>query len=183
MILPRAGIEILSGHGQTYFFVLVRCHLTFKVDLQSAYCAHHSTETAVLKVLSDILSAADTGSLSMSTLLDLSAAFDTVDHLILLCQLQTSYGLGGIVLAWLTSYLSNRTQYVHCSESTSTRLSVLFGVPQGSVLGPILFLLYTAVLVRLVESLGLQPHLYGRRHTNLRLVPSGCHRSPAASRY
>ena len=56
-------------------------------DLQSAYRAHHSTVTAELKVLSDILSAADTGSLSMLTLLDLSAAFDTVDHLILLCRL------------------------------------------------------------------------------------------------
>jgi len=76
-------------------------------DLQSAYRAHHSIETAVLKVLSDILSAADTGSLSMLTLLNLSAAFDTVDHLIFLRRLQTSYGLGGIVLAWLTSYLSN----------------------------------------------------------------------------
>ena len=116
---------------------------------------NHSTETAVLKVLSNILIAADTGSLSMLALLDLLVAFDTVDHLILLCRLQTSYGLGGNVLAWFTSYLANQTQYVHCSESVSTTLSVLFGVPQGSVLGPILFLLYTADLVQLVESFGL----------------------------
>ena len=81
-------------------------------DLQSAYRAHHSTETAVLKVLSDILSAVDTGNLSMLTLLDLSAAFDTVNHPILLRQLQTSYGLGVVVHAWFRSYLANHTQYV-----------------------------------------------------------------------
>ena len=66
-------------------------------DLQSAYRAQHSTETAVLKVLSDILTAADRGDLSMLTLLDLSAAFDTVDHRILLRRLKNSYGLNGVV--------------------------------------------------------------------------------------
>ena len=73
-------------------------------DLQSAYRAHHSTETAVLKVLSDILSAADTGSLSMLTLLDLSTAFDTVDHLILLRRLQTSYAVSYTHLTLPTIY-------------------------------------------------------------------------------
>ena len=68
--------------------------------------------------------------------------------------------INGVVHAWFRSYLTNCTQYVRCGESTSTPLSVLFGVPQGSVLGPILFLLYTADLVRLVESFGLEPHLY-----------------------
>jgi len=66
-------------------------------DLQSAYRAHHSTETAVTKVLSDILTALDTGDIGMLTLLDLSAAFDTVDHNILLRRLAVSYGLGGTV--------------------------------------------------------------------------------------
>jgi len=78
-------------------------------DRQSAYRAHHSTETAALRVLSDILLALDSGNIAVLTLLDLSAAFDSVDHCTLLQQLQTSYGLGGPVLAWFTSYLSNRT--------------------------------------------------------------------------
>ena len=69
---------------------------------------YKTAETAVLKVLSDILSAVDTGNLSMLTLLVLLAAFDTVDHPILLCRLQTSYGLGGVVHAWFRSYLANR---------------------------------------------------------------------------
>jgi len=73
-------------------------------DLQSAYLAEHSTETAVLKVLSNILTAADRGDLSMLTLLDLSAAFDTVDHPILLRRLKISYGLNGVVHVWISPY-------------------------------------------------------------------------------
>ena len=69
--------------------------------LQSAYCVGHSTETAVLKVLSDILLTIDSGDLSALVLLDLSAAFDTVDHDILIRRLKTSYGLSGMVLQWL----------------------------------------------------------------------------------
>jgi len=128
-------------------------------DLQSAYRAYHSTETAVLKVLSDILLAVDKGDLAMLTLLDLSAAFDTVDHVILLHRLRTSYGLGGSVHDWFSSYLRHRTQGVRCG-SRSAPTKVRFGVPQGSVLGPILFLLYTAGLIQLVQSHGLLPHLY-----------------------
>jgi len=128
-------------------------------DLQSAYRAQHSTETAVLKVLSDIhvLTAADRKDLSMLTLLDLLAAFDTADHPILLRRLKISYGLNGVVHLWISSYLTNCTQYVRCPGSRSIPLPELCGVPHGSVLGPLLFLLYTADLVQLVESFGLHP--------------------------
>jgi len=129
-------------------------------DLQSAYRAYHSTETAMLKVLSDILLAVDSGNLAILALLDLSAAFDTVDHTILLRRLDVSYGLGGSVHRWFTSYLHGRTQFVRCGSSKSAPTHVLYGVPQGSVLGPILFLLYTAGLIRLIESHSLCPHLY-----------------------
>ena len=129
-------------------------------DQQSAYRAHHSTETAVLNVLSDILTAVDNGDLAMLALLDLSAAFDSVDQRILLHRLEISYGLDGVVLQWFVSYLDHRTQFVCYRDSESTLGMVDFGVPHGSVLGPLLFLLYTADLVMVIQSYDLQPHLY-----------------------
>ena len=129
-------------------------------DRQSAYRAHHSTETAVLRVLSDILLALDSGDIAVLTLLDLAAAFDSVDHSTLLQRLQTSYGLGGPVLAWFTSYLSNRTQYVRLPTTRSAESADLYGVPQGSVRGPILLLLYTTDLLQLIRRHHLHPHAY-----------------------
>jgi len=141
-------------------------------DRQSAYRAHHSTETAVLSVLPDILLALDSGNIAVLTLLDLSAAFDSVDHSTLLQRLQTACGLGGPVLAWFTSYLSNRTQYVRLPTTRSAESAVLYGVPQGLVLGPILFLLYTADLLQLIRRHHLHPHAYADDTQTLRVLSS-----------
>jgi len=129
-------------------------------DSQSAYRAYHSTETAVLKVQSDILRAVVGGDLVVLALLDLSAAFETVHHDILLHRLDVSYGLGGMVHGWIRSYLTSRIQFVHFRASNSDPMMVSCGIPQGSVLGPILFLLYTADVVRIVKTHSLHPHLY-----------------------
>jgi len=131
-----------------------------QVTVQSAYRAMHSTETAVLKVLADILLALDSGDLAMLTLLDLSAAFDSVDHDTLLNRLQKSYGLGGQVLNWFASYLCGRVQHVRTSAACSTPSAILYGVLQRSVLGPVLLLLYTADLLQLVKHHQLIPHAY-----------------------
>ena len=129
-------------------------------ELHSAYRAFHSTETAVLKVLADIMREVDAGNLVILVLLDLSAAFDTVDHATLLERLKTSYGLGDTVLDWFTSYLGGRIQHARCGNSASIPTPVTCGILQGSVLGPILFILYTAFLTRLMQNRGLNPHMY-----------------------
>jgi len=124
--------------------------------LQPAYRTHHSTETVVLKVLTDILYAVDDGDLSVLALLHLS-----VDHDILLTRLNVSFGIGGAALDWLLqSYLTSRLKCVRRGSARSTHKAVRFGVPQGSVLGPLLFILYTAGLIDLIEGYGLNPHRY-----------------------
>jgi len=112
--------------------------------LQSAYKMFHSTETALLKVQNDILQATDSGKSTILVLLDLSAAFDTVDHEVLLNRLSEQFGIRGIALQWIRSYLTNRSQSVLIDGEESDAWEILFGVPQGSVLGPILFTLYSA---------------------------------------
>ena len=114
----------------------------------------------MLKVLGDILHAIDGGDLAMLTLLDLSAAFDTVNHLILLQHLRTSYGIHGHVVNWFESYLDGRTQSIRCGTSRLAPGSVSYGVPYGSVLGSILFFLYTEDLLQLLRNHGLCSHLY-----------------------
>jgi hypothetical protein len=94
------------------------------------------------------------------TLLDLSAAFDSVDHETLLSRLQQSYGLDGTVFDWFHSYLSGRTQCVHSSSTKSVPSVVSHGVPQGSDLGPILFTLYAADELQLLKLHKLHPHAY-----------------------
>ena len=91
---------------------------------QSAYRKKHSTETALLRVWSDMLNAADTRQVTLLGLLDLSAAFDCVDHDLLLQQLEHGFGLADVVLRWIHSFLSDRTQQVAYGGQLSTRLQL-----------------------------------------------------------
>jgi len=127
---------------------------------QSAYRRFHSTETALLKVFSDLSKAVDDGNICLLGLLDLSAAFDTVDHEILLSRLELSYGISGSPLTWLKSYLSDRTQIVRVAGCNSSSTKLLHGVPQGSLLGPILFITYSAPIADIIKRHGLWNHCY-----------------------
>ena len=128
--------------------------------LQSAYRSGHSTETALLKICNDMLTALDCNKASLLTLLDLSAAFDTIDHSILLSRLHHSFGLQNTVLSWFHSYITNRQQIVSVNGLSSPPSSLSYGVPQGSVLGPVLFVLYTYPVSSIVQEHLLQHHSF-----------------------
>ena len=119
---------------------------------QSANKRLHSTETAPLKIQNDIAASMDSGKAVALTLLDLSVAFDTIDHNILFNCLKDWFGVDGTVLRWIKSYLSNRRQKVKIGNSFADGFSLPYGVPQGSVLGPLLFTLYTTPLSNIISS-------------------------------
>ena len=128
--------------------------------LQSAYRSNHSTETALLKIVNDLLISLDKGKVCFLTLIDLSAAFDTVDHSILLTRLQNTFGISDSALSWFHSYISSRQQTVFVNGLSSTTSSVSYGVPQGSVLGPILFVLYMQPLFDIVSFHSINQHAF-----------------------
>ncbi|XP_032879310.1 uncharacterized protein LOC116974699, partial [Amblyraja radiata] len=127
---------------------------------QSGFKAMHSTESALLRVFNDILLANDSGNYVVLVLLDLSAAFDTVDHGILISRLQHQVGICGSALGWFRSYLADRTMRVSLADFESSSTPLVYGVPQGSILGPLLFSLYLLPLGSILRRHGISFHFY-----------------------
>ena len=143
---PASNLPFISNILEKVVLTLLRNHLSSNNLLeicQSAYMKDHSTETAMLRVLDGLLVSADEGLVSLVAVLDLSATFDTLDHTILLQKLKMTYGGRDTVLDCFASYLSERFQSVIVDGVVSASRPLVYGVPQGSVLGPALFTLYS----------------------------------------
>ena len=110
---------------------------------QSAYKSSHSTETALLKVKNDMLNELDKGKALILVLLDLSSAFDTIDHKILVERMKKEFGVTGTAKEWFVSYLSDRTNKVCVLSDYSDVQTLHYGVPQESIAGPPIFTAYS----------------------------------------
>ena len=160
---PISNLPFLSKILEKLVFNQLTTFLNSNTKLemfQSGFRRHHSTETALLKVVNDIRTNLDSKKPSVLVLLDLSAAFDTVDHQILLDRLSEHVGLSGIVFQWFTSYLCRRNFFVCMDGQSSKHYEVTCGVPQGSVLGPLLFNLYMLPLGSVIRRHGISFHSY-----------------------
>ena len=129
-------------------------------SLQSAYRSAHSTETALLTVQDTFLRAIDRQEAVFLVLLDMSAAFDTFDHPILLQRLTDDFGIRGAVHQWFGSYLSGRSSQVSVEGSVSSETPLKYGIPQGSVIGPQFFTYYTHSIGHIVRQHAIQYHIY-----------------------
>ena len=127
---------------------------------QSAYNKLHSCEIAFLHITDSLKRAQNNGRGSLLVSLDLSAAFDTVDHHILISRLQHDFKVVDSDLLWLGSYLTNRSQFTAEGKTSSPILPLSVGVPQGSVLGSLLFVIYTSPLAKNFQKYPINFHQY-----------------------
>ena len=161
---PVSGLSFLSKLVERIVAAQIRSHMDSH-DLgntfQSAYKLGHSTETALLCIKNEMHLSLSKGMPTALVLLDLFAAFDTIDHDTLLSCLMSRFGFAGLALKWFISYLQDRFQSVKIGSSLSNLFKLKFGVPQGSVLGPLLFSLYTTPLGQVIRKYtGVRYHFY-----------------------
>ena len=160
---PVANLKFLAKTIERAFSSQIQEYLALRNlrgKMQSAYRPGHSIETALLRVYNDMLLAVDKGKEVVLIRLDYSAAFDTINHDVFLTRLAERYGIAGSVLPWFSTYFQNRSQYVSVNGTLSKPHSPLEGVPQGSVIGPLSFTMYTAPLEDIIQAHGLGRMIY-----------------------
>lgn len=160
---PVSSLPFIGKITEKVVVKQMNTHMTvneFHDLFQSAYRVGHSTETALVYVYNDLLDAVDNKQCVLLTLLDLSAAFDTINHSLLLDRFERDMGITGAALEWLRSYFSNREQFVHVNGASSRVHELSTGMPQGSVIGPFGFPTYQSPLSRIFRMHNMMYHLY-----------------------
>jgi len=150
-ILEKVVVQQLTNHLEVN---------NLAESCQSAYHKAHSTETALVKITNDVLCSMDENKCVLLVLLDLSAAFDTVHHEVLFNRLYQDYGVEGSTMNWMRSYFSGRTQAVNINGVMSDPVQLSTGLPQGSVLGPFQFPIYSTPLFKIARQHNIQIHMY-----------------------
>ena len=163
---PITNLMTISKVVERIVFSRLQSHMHQSTNFnmhQSAYWSGYSTETALLKVTDDLNTSMDSKSCSILLSLDISAAFDMIDIDILLPRLESEFGIVGSVALWIRSYLTDRECYVAVGGSRSVAWRCREGVPQGSVLGPLIFsgyVTYVSPVARIFDHFGIQYHQY-----------------------
>ena len=153
-VLEKAALYQFNRHTNEYGLM---------PDYQSAYRENYSCETALIKLLNDLLWAMEQQKVTAMMAIDLSAAFDTVDHSILLSVLSNKFNIKGAAMKWFDSYLRPRSCRVNIGEKYSEDMDLQFSVPQGSCAGPILYLAYASTMKGVIPS-DIQLHGYADDH-------------------
>ena len=161
--LPVSNLNFISKIIEKIVMAQIECHLmrnNLHEPTQSAYKKNHFMETALLKISNDIIQSLDVKHCTILASLDLSAAFDTVDHTVFLHKLYNKFGIEDEALSWFRSFLVNRKHRVSINGISSDSHRLKCGVPQGSVLGARMYTICTQQLSHIILRHGLQHHSY-----------------------